>query len=632
MTFVAGVLRHADDAAEICSRMLQRSGLSPASTRFISVSPGLTLSISLSAILPEDSYDHQPLSNDRYVLVGDIRIDNRAEVAAKLSLSAAQTREMADSDLFFCAWQKWQQDCLLHIIGGFAVAVWDRQEKELCLVRDHSGERPIYYASNGSSFAFASLAQALRGVEGIDTSLNEEQLMTYLILGPDSGTATCFRNILRLQHGHLVTFREGKVVCSRYWHPGDTPPTRLGSNEEYVEALLERFDLAVKARLRTNGKIGSQLSGGMDSSSVTATAAMLLGNTRLTAFTAVPASGFTDLNPIGRFGNEGPDAARVAAMYANIEHVLIEPSELDLLEVMEKTGCVTGTPVFNPTNQMWINAILDEARRRGIHVLLHGTAGNLTVSFGGMVGLSDLLKTGRWMTLVRQVLTLRSNGHTSWRGAAYWAAGYALPLSIRKRMSPEMRAFDFCYSPVHPDRAREHQLRDRAFKAFFASEKNSESHRRELFDYYDSAFMTGATSLGWQISLRDPMADKRIYEFCLSIPVEQYLAEGQSRSLVRRAMRGRLPPEILANTTRGLQAADWYLTLGSRRAEMAAELKRIRQSPMAQRLLDLDRLERLVETWPSSGYEQPDVYNSWHLALSRGLAAGNFIRHHEGNG
>jgi asparagine synthase (glutamine-hydrolysing) len=128
------------------------------------------------------------------------------------------------------------------------------------------------------------------------------------------------------------------------------------------------------------------------------------------------------------------------------------------------------------------------------------------------------------------------------------------------------------------------------------------------------------------------MQDKRVFEFCLAIPVEQYLAEGQSRSLVRRAMRDRLPAEILACTTRGLQGADWYLTMGSRRAEMADELRRIAESPTAQRLLDIKRLQHLLDTWPDSGYEEPSVSNSWHLALSRGLSAGNFIRHFEGAG
>jgi asparagine synthase (glutamine-hydrolysing) len=478
MTFVAGVLRHAGDASELRSRMLHRSGREPGSWRLLESSPNVAFGISLSSILPEDSFDRQPLSDDRYILVGDIRIDNRAELSSKLGLPAAHSREMADSDLFFSAWLRWQKDVVLHVIGGFAVAIWDKHKRELCLIRDHCGEIPIYYIGDAATFAFASSPRALRGMPGIDTSLNEEHLLHYLAIGPDSAAATYFKNILLLRPGHLLTVCDGTIACRRYWHPSNAPAIRLRSNEEYVEALLERFDAAVQARLRTNGKIGSQLSGGMDSSSVTATAAQLLGTTRLTAFTAVPQPAFRDLNPTGRFGNEGPAAALVAARYPNIDHVLIEPSSQDMIRVVEEMGRASDTPVFNPMNQMWINAILDEARNRNINVVLQGACGNGTISFGGLIGLSDLLRSGRWISLLAQVRTLRAKGHTSWRGAANWAAGSFLPLSLRKFLSADIRNYDFSLSPVHPDRAREHNLRKRAIEEYFGTQGNSEVFRR----------------------------------------------------------------------------------------------------------------------------------------------------------
>jgi asparagine synthase (glutamine-hydrolysing) len=196
-------------------------------------------------------------------------------------------------------------------------------------------------------------------------------------------------------------------------------------------------------------------------------------------------------------------------------------------------------------------------------------------------------------------------------------------------LNREIRAFDFAYSPVHPAQDREHKLRELALASFFGSETNVEQFRRKIFDFYDVGFSNAGVSVGWGISLRDPMQDKRVFEFCLSIPIEQYLAGGQSRSLVRRSMRDRLPPEVLACTTRGLQSADWYLTMGSRRKQMADELKLIAQSPLARHLLDIERLQNLLDSWPASGFERADVSDSWHLALSRGLAVGNFIRHFE---
>ena len=95
-------------------------------------------------------------------------------------------------------------------------------------------------------------------------------------------------------------------------------------------------------------------------------------------------------------------------------------------------------PVFNPLNQMWLNGIMDQARTRGINVLLQGVCGNATISFGGLIGLSDLVKSRRWLTLLRQVIQrqLRKRGYTSWRGAGYVALGPVLPLALRRLRWP----------------------------------------------------------------------------------------------------------------------------------------------------------------------------------------------------
>ena len=151
-----------------------------------------------------------------------------------------------------------------------------------------------------------------------------------------------------------------------------------------------------------------------------------------------------------------------------------------------------------------------------------------------------------------------------------------------------------------------------------------------MFDYYDAGFANAGATLGWNISLRDPTQDKRVYDFCYAIPYRA-VPRRRTDALARSAFDAR--PSSRGNTrlstTRGLQAADWFLTMGAQRGELAEEMKKIAQSPTAQRLLDVERLQRLLDTWPDSGYERPEISDSYHLALIRGLAAGNFMRHFE---
>ena len=627
MTFIVGSNFRDHDAKIICQAIQDRVNTRAAWQMHHSDS--VCLAVSPGGLLFGDSYDGQPLLLEHLRFAADLRLDNRGEVGNLLGWDPALQQGNADSAFFAAAWLKWGAAALDRLVGGFAAAIWDERDRSLTLVRDHVGERPLYYLQHGELLAFASLPMPLRAVPGVNTRLNEEHLMEHLSLLTGDPHASFFRNIQKLPPGHILTFKDGRTKLARYWHPLDAPETRFKKDEEYVEAFRETFDLAVQARLRTTGQVGSSLSGGMDSSSVTAVAARLLSSGRLTAFTAVPSKSFSNLVPFGSFGDEGPAAAQLAAMYPNIDHMLVDPSNEDLLEGVEGTGRSEGEPVFNPLNQMWIGAMLREARQRNITALLTGACGNTTLSNGGLIGLSELFRKGNWVKLAKLIYRLRNGGYTGYRLATSFALAPITPDWLRRQLHNELKHFNMDFSPLRADLIAQHHLRARTAEEMFAPQASLKAYRKRTFEYYDAGAFNGATTLEYGIEMRDPTQDKRIFEFCFSIPVEQYLVGGQTRSLVRRAMRGRVPDAILNNKDRGLQSADWYLTMGARLQSMKDELARIRTSPMANHLLDLDRLQYMLENWPTKGFERAEIIDSWHYALTRGLAAGNFIRQFE---
>ena len=210
-----------------------------------------------------------------------------------------------------------------------------------------------------------------------------------------------------------------------------------------------------------------------------------------------------------------------------------------------------------------MDAIRDGMRSRGLDVLLQGAGGNATISFGGLIGLSDLFRRGHWIRLFRLTRELRAGGHTSWRGAASWATGWIMPQWLRRLYHPECGTSRSASPRCIPQLVAEYRLREKALEEFYGVETSTASVRRSLYDYYDPGVHNAAAAAGWQIEQRDPTQDKRIFEFCFGIPIEQFLVGGQSRSVIRRAMQGRLPESTLRRTTRGLQAADWYLTVGA---------------------------------------------------------------------
>ena len=152
---------------------------------------------------------------------------------------------------------------------------------------------------------------------------------------------------------------------------------------------------------------------------------------------------------------------------------------------------------------------------------------------------------------------------------------------------------------------------------------------RTLLEYGDMSDTSIAAQGGWQLDCRDPTYDRGVVEFCLTVPLEEFLRGGQLRSLARRAMVGRLPSSTLQRTMRGRQSADWYLNLAAVRGRMAAEVERLRSSPLASRMLDLERMSSLIENWPGNGFEGDQVAGSHHIALTRGLSVGKFLMQYD---
>jgi asparagine synthase (glutamine-hydrolysing) len=128
------------------------------------------------------------------------------------------------------------------------------------------------------------------------------------------------------------------------------------------------------------------------------------------------------------------------------------------------------------------------------------------------------------------------------------------------------------------------------------------------------------------VQTRDPTADIDVIAYCFGVPPEQYLVEGIDRSLIRRAMWGLLPEVVLTNRLIGLQAADWFEKLDGRREKLMAEVAEIATSPLARKAIDHERLERALRNWPTGGWHKNKIVEEYHLALSRGIAGGRFLR------
>jgi asparagine synthase (glutamine-hydrolysing) len=582
-------------------------------------------------LLPEDRFDEQPLSSTgATALVADIRLDNRRELGLALGLSSQQTTVMADSAMLLAAWQRWREQCVEHLSGAFSFAVWNQQEQHLFLARDHTGERPLVYASTANCFAFASMPKGLHPLSFVGSEVDEEYVARFLMLTNIAIERSIFRRIQRLPPGHALSIHREKKKLWRYWQTDHLPDLRLGSSEEYLECFRERFDQAVRVRLRTRGSIGAQLSGGLDSAAVAATAARMLGadGRELTCFTAVPRPDFQSAAISTYLGNEGPAAAEVAALYPNIRHVMVESSATSFLDILDLNNNLYDHPCFGPNNEVWSNAIMAQARQQGITLLLNGNCGNSTLSYEGLPALSAWFRSGEWGRLARVAWQIRSAQSASMRLILRHAVWPSLPFWLRRMTDPYMRKFTVDYTPLRPELVERLGLRQDALRDMSVSLDGRDA-LRTLLAYCDTSDTNIAPQGGWQLDSRDPTYDRGVIEFCLTVPLEEFVRGGQLRSLARRAMVGRLPSSTLKRTLRGRQSADWYLNLSTVRGRMGTEVERLRSSPLASRMLDLQRMSSLIENWPSQNFERDDVMSSHHIALTRGISVGRFLMQYD---
>lgn len=565
----------------------------------------------------------------------DGRIDNCDELRRALGRDDLNRRDNAEIALL--CYDKWGDDFCDHIIGDYACILWDGRRQRLVMAVDPGALRPLYYWLGANEILFASEQRGLLADPRVARALDEDQIASWLCLLPRDLQRTFFRGIFRVPPGHRVIWENGAARCERWWHPEHLPILRLRTDRDYEDAVRTALREAVQCRLGHHEKIGAHLSGGLDSTSVAATAARLLADQgrRLAAFTAVPAHPAVD-EP-HQFGDEWQHAAAVAAMYPNIDHVRVANNDQPLFAAMALRESALDSPVINPANTIWINGIEREARLRGITVMLKSQMGNTTFSYNGDELLAAQLRSCSLFSAARTIRDLRRVGGRSWLGLLGDVADAVFPAAVRRALrravgSPERDLFDLTIVAPNFVRAKglETQIRDLAFNMRNLARGNSRAMRLAMFDRSEQRSQWAcATRRLYGIDTRDPMSDRRLTELCLSIPDEQFLHNGVARSLARRTMAGLLPDVILNERRRGLQSSDWRHGFDAALSNFAGEVDRLGASPLSRRCLDLPRMQDLLERW--RGPSDPDATSRRaYTAFSRGIAVGRFIRRIEG--
>jgi asparagine synthase (glutamine-hydrolysing) len=638
MTAIAGLWRldGRPDSAEGCARMLAAQKIYGPDDGAQWSDLCVALGLRLMRILPEDRFDRQPLigGDGRFVLVADIRLDNRDELIETLGIPASRARGLCDAAILLAAFERWEERCFDHIIGDYAFAVWDGARRRLLLARDPLGERSLHYHRGNKFFAFASMPKGLHALPEVPYAPDEERMAEFLAVIPEAETRSFFAGIERVQPGHVVTVTADGLTARRHWEPRQQR-IKLRGPEEYSEALRHLLDQAVLCRLRGTGDVGAYLSGGLDSGAVVSTAARLLAPTgrSIVALTGVPREGYDPNARPGRIVDEGAQAAATAALYPNVEHILVRNRGRSPLADLDRTFFLFEQPAFNLCTTGLSYDMGDVLRKRGLRVVLGAELGNHTLSYNGLELLPELFISGRWLHLFRESRALVASGRTRWRGIFANTLGPWCPPGLWTWLKKNVNGYAFeigsdtSHAAINPHRFAELDLQARANKRGMDFTYRPTLHKRlwQMLRSDPGNSRKGAIAAA-QLEYRDPTADVRLIEFCLGVPTEQFLRNGEPRALARRALAGRLPKQVLQERRKGIAGVDWHEDLTAVRGQVAEELDRLAHCPAAVGAIDLPRLNRLMAKWPSGGWHKEEVEYPYRFALLRAVSAGHFLR------
>lgn len=467
-------------------------------------------------------------------LVLDGRLDNRKELIADLQRYGVGV-ESSDVELTLGAYEAWGDDCASRLIGDFAFGLWDGARRRLLCVRDPLGVRPLYVCVHDDVVCFASQLRQVLAAFSRTPAFDLEFVADRVVHGVDRADSECtpYRGVSRLKPGHRLIGESGRVRVERYWKwfPQGNADGRC--HRDYVEQFQVTFSEAVACRMTGPGKVWSDLSGGLDSSSIVSVAVQADDKLRLPTVSVL--FGESTLSDEREWSSVVAEAHGVEAHHidGDVHHPFSR-----LREAVEYWEEPHAAAAFFAVHEQY-GRLLAGAR---LPILLTGIGAEAVVLSKRQmpVHLADLLRDGRVGRF--------------WRELDQWQRVLRMPLSnlvwrycLRPLASRPLVDYDWApetHDWIERSFARRWGLNGRARRA------GMPSTCRDVADQWHVEAIgriTGFLLRGYlekACDIRYPFLHRPLVELALAIPWSLKAMPGEPKSLLRRAMRGVLPERV----------------------------------------------------------------------------------------
>jgi asparagine synthase (glutamine-hydrolysing) len=496
-------------------------------------------------------------------------IYNYVELRKHLEARGHRFLTGSDCKVIVHLYRQYGEDCLSHLRGMYAFALWDTQKRQLFAARDHLGQKPFFYADENSGFAFASEIKALLALDPTLRELNLEALDQYLALRLIAAPRSMFKRVHKLPPGHALTIRPGeRARIWRYWTL-HYQPKLAGSEDALTDALEAEMLAALRLHLVSDVRVGAFLSGGLDSSLIVAMLARHCVPRGFPTFTiSIPHPSF----------DEAPYARQVAQLYGTEHH------EGKLVANLAESLPTLVWHLDEPSDPLALCTYeLARFARRDVKVVLGGDGGDEL--FGGYDRYYGFHYAGQYAQLpavlrrrmIEPLLNLVPEG--VW----YKSRGHQMRWLHRMSFLRGGKRYAGSLSYFYFDEAMRHELFSPAARAALGN-FDAESCIREPFDRLDGeeldrmlyadaevrmpdhpVMITDRMTMAHGLEARSPFMDHKLAEFSARLPCSLKARGSQLRYLQRKLAARYLPQSLLQRPKQGFSSALPYLLQGEYR-------------------------------------------------------------------
>ena len=504
------------------------------------------------------SLGHQPMFNEdgQIAVVFNGEIYNYKDIQAELVSKGHTFKTNCDTEVIVHAYEEWGTESVKKFIGMFGIALWDNRRKIMWIVRDRLGIKPVYYYWNRNTFICASEIKPLFSAGQVKPEINPKVMDAYCTLGYVPGPETMFKGIMKLKPGHHMVVSGKEIKETEYWDFADITPSEI-SFENAKRQVDELLHDSVKKRLMSDVPLGVFLSGGLDSSAITAVMHEIVSGP-VNTFTV----GYDEKYKVGE-----EYYADIVAKRFNTKHNVFRLEPENFLESIKTLVKYAEEPIVEPA-AIALYHISKLAREKSI-VLLSGEGSDEV--FGGYYLYQFMSKIENMRRFIPgPLLNMAGMFKPVLRKMKYRKYADWLSLSLEKRymgtsnyLTPSLK--DEFYADGF--RGERGDYLEETFESYFSKVRHNKDVVNKML-YVDTKtwlvddllVKADKMTMAASIELRVPFLDHRLVELAASLPSSYKIRNGEGKYLVKAMMESRLPKEIIYRKKMGfpVPTKNWF--------------------------------------------------------------------------